>query len=110
MPVPTLSVFDAAVVSGTTIKRLVCVQESFGLARNGEEAGTKPTLMLSRPGSVRKTCLATQSQHPGVTLSREQSDLWWGRRCGCWASHTHTRVCEHAWAQGSFPPANGKLV
>lgn len=108
--VPTLSVFDAAVVSGTTIKGLVCVRESFGLARDGEEAGTKPPLRQLRPGSGRRACLATQSQHPGVTLSWEQGDPWWARRCGCWAPHTHARACEHAWAQGGFPPDNGKLV
>jgi len=46
--VPTPSVFAAAVVSGTTIKGLMCARESFGLAQDREDAGTKPTPRLSR--------------------------------------------------------------
>lgn len=65
--VPTLSVFDAAVVSGTTIKGLVCVRESFGLARDGEEAGTKPPLRQLRPGSGRRASSHTVPAPGGDT-------------------------------------------
>lgn len=42
-----LSVFSTAVASNTTIKGLVCVQESFRLARDNEDTGINPTLRLS---------------------------------------------------------------
>lgn len=74
--VPTLPVSGAAVVPGTTIKGLVCVQELSRLAQDGEGAGTEPTQRHPGLSGTRgdRGHQSVQPQHPGVTLSRDRSD------------------------------------